>query len=89
MKQVTMLAIPTAIVATPSGNGYYILLSDGGVFTFGDAVFYGSTGGNKPGGRDVTGLALSIADDGQVNGYWMVASDGGVFTFRNAPAARL
>jgi hypothetical protein len=26
---------------TPSGNGYYLLGEDGGVFAFGDAVFIG------------------------------------------------
>ncbi|MCP4959228.1 MAG: serine protease [Actinomycetia bacterium] len=29
---------------TPTGNGYYMVGSDGGVFTFGDARFAGSTG---------------------------------------------
>ena len=36
---------------TPDGGGYWLVASDGGVFTFGDASFYGSTGGttlNKP-----------------------------------------
>jgi hypothetical protein len=57
--------VPTGIVATPSGKGYYIVLEDGGVFSFGDAVFYGSTGGKKPGGHAVTGMALSVGDDGK------------------------
>ena len=38
-------------VATPSGNGYYMVAADGGIFTFGDAVFAASMGGshlNKP-----------------------------------------
>ena len=26
-------------------NSYYLVASDGGVFTYGDAIFYGSTGG--------------------------------------------
>ena len=29
---------------TPSGNGYWLVARDGGVFCFGDAKFYGSTG---------------------------------------------
>jgi hypothetical protein len=62
-----------------------IFLTDGGVYSFGDAVFYGSTGGNKPGRHDATGVALSIGENGTVNGYWMVASDGGVFSFGSAP----
>jgi ribosomal protein L24E len=64
---------------TPSGNGYWEVASDGGIFTFGDAVYHGSTGNlnlNKP----IVGLA--VTPDG--NGYWLVASDGGVFSFGNA-----
>ena len=76
---------PTGIAPTPSGHGYYIVLSDGGVYSFGDAVFHGSTGGNKPDGNDVTGMSLSYDLHGKVNGYWLVGSDGGVFTFGDAP----
>jgi hypothetical protein len=76
--------VPTGIVATPSGKGYYVVLEDGGVYSFGDARFFGSTGGNKPGGHHVTGLALSIGDDGKANGYWLIADDGAVYTFGQA-----
>jgi len=31
-----------AMAATPSGNGYWFVAADGGIFTFGDAQFYGS-----------------------------------------------
>jgi hypothetical protein len=31
---------------TPSGLGYWMAAADGGVFTFGDAEFAGSTGGS-------------------------------------------
>jgi hypothetical protein len=67
------------MTATPSGNGYWLVASDGGVFTFGDATFHGSTGGmtlNQP----IVGLATTPTG----NGYWLVASDGGVFTFGDA-----
>jgi hypothetical protein len=53
--------------------------SDGGIFTYGDAQFYGSTGAihlNRP----IVGMAPT--PDGQ--GYWLVASDGGVFTYGDA-----
>jgi hypothetical protein len=30
---------------TTGGLGYWLVASDGGIFSFGDAVFYGSTGG--------------------------------------------
>ncbi len=55
------------------------MASDGGIFSFGDATFYGSTGSitlNKP----VVGMAAT--PDG--GGYWEVASDGGIFSFGDA-----
>ena len=67
------------ITSTISGNGYWLVASDGGVFSFGDAVFYGSTGAmhlNKP------IVAMAVTPDGR--GYWLVASDGGVFSFGDA-----
>ncbi len=61
------------------GLGYRIVASDGGVFDYGDATFWGSTGGvhlNQP----VVGMAVTPS----TNGYWLVASDGGIFTFGDA-----
>jgi ribosomal protein L24E len=63
-------------IPTPTGQGYYMVAGDGGVFSLGDARFYGSTGGlrlNQP----VQGLV----PDPDGAGYWLVASDGGVFAF--------
>ncbi len=56
------------------------MASDGGIFSFGDASFHGSTG-NIHLNRPIVGMAAS-ADGG---GYWLVASDGGVFSFGDAP----
>ncbi len=53
--------------------------SDGGIFSFGDAGFYGSTGSLKL-NRPIVGMASTR--DGK--GYWMVASDGGIFSFGDA-----
>ncbi len=67
------------IASTPDGQGYWLVASDGGVFSYGDAHFYGSTGDislNKP----IVGMAST--SDGR--GYWLVASDGGVFAFGDA-----
>ncbi len=36
---------------TPTGAGYWLVATDGGIFSFGDAQFYGSTGSihlNRP-----------------------------------------
>ncbi|HYT38272.1 MAG TPA: hypothetical protein VEN99_02110, partial [Acidimicrobiia bacterium] len=63
----------------PTGAGYWLATSGGGIFAFGDAAAYGSMAGtplNKP----VVGLAATPSG----NGYWMVASDGGIFSFGDA-----
>ena len=67
------------IAAAPTGGGYWLVASDGGVFGFGDATFYGSLGGahlNAP----IVGIAAAPTG----GGYWLVASDGGVFGFGDA-----
>jgi hypothetical protein len=64
--------------AAGGADGYRLVASDGGVFTFGTAPFYGSTGNlrlNAP----IIGMAPT---DG---GYLLVGRDGGVFTFGSAP----
>ena len=35
------------MAATPDGNGYWLVASDGGIFAYGDAQFYGSTGQHR------------------------------------------
>jgi hypothetical protein len=56
------------MAATPDGGGYWLVASDGGIFSFGDAHFFGSTGSihlNKP----MFGMAAT--PDG--GGYTLVA----------------
>ena len=36
-----------AMMPTLTGRGYWLIASDGGVFSYGDAEFHGSTGGIK------------------------------------------
>ena len=63
----------------PTQRGYWFVASDGGIFSYGDAKFYGSMGArhlNKP----IVGMAAT--PDGK--GYWFVASDGGIFSFGDA-----
>jgi hypothetical protein len=76
---------PTGVSSNSAENefsykaGYWLAASDGGVFSYGDAPFYGSAGNivlNKP----VVGMAATA--DG--HGYWLVASDGGVFSYGDA-----
>ena len=61
---------------TPSGGGYFLVASDGGIFNYGDAGFFGSAGSlrlNKP----VVGISPTITG----LGYYLVASDGGIFNY--------
>jgi hypothetical protein len=67
------------IASTPDGGGYWLVASDGGIFSFGDARFFGSTGALRL-NRPIVGIA-STPDGG---GYWLVASDGGIFSFGDA-----
>ncbi len=60
---------------TPSGNGYWLLAADGGVFSFGDPLFFGSTGNLR-----LSAPVISMATT-KTAGYWLVAADGGVFSF--------
>jgi hypothetical protein len=65
---------------TPDGAGYWMTASDGGIFAYGDAGFYGSHGGshlNQP----IVGMTSTPSG----LGYWLVASDGGIFTYGDAP----
>jgi len=69
----------TGIASTPDGRGYWLVGTDGGVFAYGDAGFYGSMGDHRP-NAPVAGIART--NDGR--GYWLVAYDGGVFAFGDA-----
>jgi hypothetical protein len=68
-----------SIAATPDGQGYWLVDSDGAVSTHGDAVSYGSMAG-KPLASPINHIAAT--PDGR--GYWLVAGDGGVFAFGDA-----
>jgi Tol biopolymer transport system component len=71
----------TGCPTTPvySGPGYRFVSSDGGIFAFGDAKFYGSAGGTKL-AKPIVGMAATPSN----GGYWLVASDGGIFSYGDA-----
>ncbi|HEU5001863.1 MAG TPA: peptidoglycan recognition family protein [Actinomycetota bacterium] len=72
----TAVASGYRVVTGQLPSGYWVLGDDGGIFAYGAAQFFGSTGGmhlNAP----VVGMAATPAGDG----YWLVASDGGIFAY--------
>jgi hypothetical protein len=75
--QITHLNKPiVAAAVTNTGGGYWLFATDGGVFAYGDANFYGSAAHinlQKP-----IVSAQPLPND---NGYILFAADGGVFTY--------
>jgi hypothetical protein len=72
-------APPTPPAPPATNTGYRLVASNGSVYSYGTAPFYGSMGGqtlNQP----IVGTASTPGD----GGYWLVASDGGIFSFGNA-----
>jgi hypothetical protein len=63
----------------PAQHGYWLVGSDGGIFTFGSAQFYGSTGSLHL-QRPVVGIVPTV----NRGGYWLDASDGGIFNYGDA-----
>jgi hypothetical protein len=60
-------------------QSYWEVASDGGVFTFGNAQFFGSLGG-----QDLAGPVVGIAATPDGKGYWEVEANGDVFNFGDA-----
>jgi len=72
-------AAVVGMAATPDGGGYWLVASDGGIFSYGDASFHGSAGSlllNAP--------VVGVAATPDAGGYWLAASDGGIFTYGDA-----
>src|SRR5919108_5282791 len=63
----------------PAGEGYWVATSDGGVFTYGNAKFYGSMADKK-----LKAPITDIVPTPTGQGYWLVAEDGGIFSFGDA-----
>jgi len=69
----------SAVVATPSGEGYWVASTDGGVYTYGDAHYYGA-----PAEFGVSANIVDLASTPSGRGYWAVAIDGAVYAFGDA-----
>ena len=61
------------------GPSNWQVAADGGVFSFGNAPFYGSMGGTP-----LNSPVVAMASTPNHGGYWLVAADGGVFSFGDA-----
>ncbi len=75
----TTTVAPTTTTGGSEANaqhGYWLVGSDGGIFTFGSAQFQGSTGS-----LNLQRPVVGIAPTRNRTGYWLVAADGGMFAF--------
>jgi hypothetical protein len=72
-------SLPAGTSIPTWGGGYWLVASDGGVFPYGGAAGYGSTG-NVRLNRPIVGMAVTPSG----HGYWLVAADGGIFPFGDA-----
>ena len=79
MVNIASTATPAAASSPASAPSYWEVASDGGIFSFGNAPFYGSLGGDKL-ATPVVGIAAT--PDG--GGYWEVEANGDVFNFGDA-----
>jgi len=78
---VALATLVSGAALTAGGGGHWEVGSDGGIFAFGDAAFYGSLPGlGVVPKAPVVGMART--PDG--HGYWLVGADGGVFAFGDA-----
>ena len=77
--QSSVSAPRSLVITSQTDSGYWLVGADGGIFSFGSARFYGSTGSLKL-QRPIVGITPTA--DRQ--GYWLEASDGGVFAFGDA-----
>jgi hypothetical protein len=75
-------AAPAAAPSTGQFPGYWLVASDGGVFTFGGVRYEGSAGAVP-----LRAAVVAMAPTPSGRGYWLVASDGGVFAYGDAPFA--
>jgi len=69
-----------ATVHSVTGQGYFLVAPDGGVFAFGDATFAGSC----PGIGGCAGSAVAVVPEVTGLGYWVVTDTGNVYAFGDA-----
>ena len=68
-----------AMAPRPTAGGYWLVASDGGIFTFGDAKFFGS---EAAAGTGVTIIGMQSSETGL--GYSLIGQSGQIYPFGDA-----
>lgn len=71
----------SSIVLSPTGEGYWIVAQDGGIFAFGDAVPFGD---NALPSQRLNAPVIDAERTPTGQGLYLLGADGGVFTFGDA-----
>ena len=82
-EQNLVVTVPPPIVAiarTPDGKGYWLVAANGGIFSSGDAGYYGSL--SSKGVTSSSVVSMAATPDGK--GYWLIDSSGDVWAFGDA-----
>ena len=74
-----MSQLIVGMASTHDGGGYWLVASDGGIFTYGDAGYYGSSGGATL-YHPIVGMFPTFDD----HGYVLVSSSGGTLDYGDA-----
>jgi hypothetical protein len=64
------------IAADPRGQGYWVVTSTGGVYSYGSAQFHGALAA-----ADLNAPVAGMTVDPSTGGYWLFSQDGGTFAF--------
>ena len=72
-------AVPVTGSASTVPTGYWLAGADGGVFSFGRHVYFGSTAKMR-----LRGPVIAMAPSSDRRGYYLLDNDGGVFNFGDA-----
>lgn len=73
-------AIPVTGASTADQNGFYWVTSNGAVYTYGSANYYGGANTLTSVPQNIVAITPTLTGDG----YWLLGSDGGVFSFGDA-----
>jgi subtilisin family serine protease len=68
-----------AAAATRTGDGYWLVATNGAVYPFGDARSHGSMAG-----QNLSAPIVGMAATTNGHGYWLLGADGGIFSFGDA-----
>ncbi len=75
--------VPAQAKTSLVARGYWLVAHDGGVFSFGDASYFGNSVGVVSGAGATKTIGITASAYG---GYWLLSANGAVAAFGGAPS---